>query len=58
MERDTSTLKHRSWPAGMTFLGVGMMIGGGVDMVGTGGAMFIIGVIVALVGAAFLVART
>jgi hypothetical protein len=41
----------------MTFLGVGMMIGGGVDLVGTGGAMFLVGILVALVGAAFLVAR-
>jgi hypothetical protein len=44
-------MKRRPWAGNITFLGVGLMIGGGVDLVGTGGAIFIIGVLLTLVGA-------
>jgi hypothetical protein len=49
--------RHEAAPMGrnITFLGVGLMIGGGVDLVGTGGAIFIVGVLLTLVGAALWV---
>jgi hypothetical protein len=48
-------MKRRTWAGNITFLGLGLMIGGSVDLVGTGGAIFIVGVLLTLVGAALWV---
>ncbi len=42
--------KRRSWPAKITFLAIGLMIGGGTDITGTGGGVLIVGFFLFLVG--------
>jgi hypothetical protein len=51
IDQDTTNHRRRSWPANITFIGVGMMIGGGIVIDGppnTGLLLF--GFLVALVG--------
>lgn len=48
-------MSRRPWAGNVTFLGVGLMIGGSVDLVGTGGAIFIVGALLSLIGAALWV---
>lgn len=51
MDRDALTPKRKSWPTNITFVGIGMMIGGGVVIDGppdTG--LLVAGIFVALIG--------
>lgn len=50
MEAEVTTPRRRTWPANLMFLGGGMVLGGGVDISGPGGAVLLVGIIVALVG--------
>ncbi len=54
-ETDAHSRGRRSWAANITFLGIGLMIGGSADISGPGGAILVIGVLVVLCGAGGLV---
>ena len=49
-EADGHTRRRRPWAANITFLGVGLMIGGSTDISGPGGGILVVGVFVVLCG--------
>jgi hypothetical protein len=57
-ETDAHPRGRRSWAANITFLGVGLMIGGSTDISGPGGGMLVIGALVGLFGAVGLAFKT
>jgi hypothetical protein len=50
MEPEARIRKRRAWAANIAVLGVGMVIGGSVDIGGPGGGMLVVGFLVALCG--------